>query len=131
MRRASVLVVLYAFTLSLPAQPTAQQRGRITQPREAFGFALGDDYQLANYKQIEAYWKTLDRESDRMILHDMGKTAEGRPQWMAVVTPPENHRRLARYRDIARRLALAEELSDDQARTLAREGKAVVWIDGG
>src|SRR4051812_38539129 len=61
----------------------------------------------------------------------MGKTAEGRTQWMAVVTSPENQRRLARYKDIAKRLALADGLTDDQARALAREGKAVVWIDGG
>src|SRR4029078_10344604 len=32
---------------------------------------------------------------------------------------------------IARRLALAEGLTEDQAHALAREGKAVVWIDGG
>src|SRR4051812_12819466 len=130
MRRASVLIVLLAFTISLRAQPTLH-RGGITSPKEAFGFAIGDDYQLATYKQIEAYWKTLDRESDRLVLHDMGKTAEGRTQWMAVVTSPENQRRLARYKDIAKRLALAEGLSDDQAHALAKEGKAVVWIDGG
>ena len=29
------------------------------------------------------------------------------------------------------RLALAEDLTDEQARALAAEGKAVVWIDGG
>src|SRR4029079_540753 len=69
--------------------------------------------------------------SDRLALHDMGKTAEGRTQWMAIVTSPANHRNLARYRDISRQLALAEGLTDDQARALAREGKAVVWIDGG
>src|SRR3990170_3013613 len=50
---------------------------------------------------------------------------------MAIVSSPENHRRLERYRDISRRLALAEGLTDDQARALAKEGKAVVWIDGG
>ena len=66
-----------------------------------------------------------------MVLHDMGKTAEGRTQWMAIVTSPENHRKLARYKEISRRLALAEGLTDDQARALAKEGKAVVWIDGG
>src|SRR5439155_7861852 len=38
---------------------------------------------------------------------------------------------LARYRDIAQRLAHAEGLTDDQAHALAAEGKAVVWIDGG
>ena len=66
-----------------------------------------------------------------MALHDMGKTAEGRTQWMAIVTSPENHKKLARYKEISRRLALAEGLTDDQARALAKEGKAVVWIDGG
>ena len=50
---------------------------------------------------------------------------------MAIVTSPANHRVLAKYRDISRRLALAEGLSDDEAHRLAREGKAVVWIDGG
>ncbi|MDR3308769.1 MAG: hypothetical protein LBS80_02315, partial [Tannerella sp.] len=36
-----------------------------------------------------------------------------------------------RYQDISVRLAKAEGLDDDEALKLAREGKAVVWIDGG
>ena len=66
-----------------------------------------------------------------MALEEIGKTAEGRPQLMAIVTSPANQKKLARYKEISRRLALAEGLSDEQARALAREGKAVVWIDGG
>ena len=66
-----------------------------------------------------------------MTLVDIGKTAEGRPQLMAIITSPENHKKLARYKEIARKLALAEGLTDDEARALAAEGKAVVWIDGG
>jgi Zinc carboxypeptidase len=128
MRHTAAVPVCITLALTLVS---GQARPHITTPKEAFGFDIGDDYQLASYKQIEAYWKTLDRESDRLILHDMGKTAEGRTQWMAVVTSPENHRRLPRYREIAKRLALAEGLTDDQARVLAKEGKAVVWIDGG
>ena len=131
MRRLAILSLI-GLSISTPSMRAQQPaRARVTTPKQAFGFDLGDDYRLANYKQIEAFWKTLDRQSDRMVLHDMGKTAEGRTQWMAIVTSPENHRRLARYRDIARRLALAEGLTDDQARALAKEGKAVVWIDGG
>src|SRR6516165_6934630 len=104
---------------------------RITTPKEALGFDFGDDYQLANYKQIDAYWHTLAKESDRLVLHDMGKTAEGRTQWMAIVTSPENHKKLAHYQDISKRLGFAEGLTDDQAHALAKEGKTVVWIDGG
>ena len=45
----------------------ASRAAHITTPKEAFGFNFGDDYQLANYKQIAAYWKKLDEESDRMV----------------------------------------------------------------
>jgi hypothetical protein len=50
---------------------------------------------------------------------------------MAIVTAPENFRMLDRYKEISQRLAHAEGLTDDEARALAAEGKAVVWIDGG
>src|SRR6188474_770632 len=104
MRRLIPVVILVALSISAPlAQPAPRAQTavpHITTPEEAFGFNLGDDYQLADYKQIEAYWKALDRESDRMVLHDMGKTAEGRTQWMAIVTSPENHKKLARYKEI-------------------------------
>src|SRR6185436_5122155 len=86
---------------------------------------------LANYKQIAAHWRKLDRESDRMVVQEIGKTAEGRPQLMAIVTSPENHKKLARLKEISGRLAHAEGLTDAAARALAKEGKAVVWIDGG
>ena len=50
---------------------------------------------------------------------------------MAIVTSPANLKNLDRYRNIARRLAKADGISADQAKQLADEGKAVVWIDGG
>ena len=51
---------------------------RVTTPAQEFGAEVGDDYFLATYSQLEAYWKKLDRESDRMSLVDIGRTAEGR-----------------------------------------------------
>jgi hypothetical protein len=128
----AMAVLTLAGGVLVAQQPRPQPAtGHITSPKEAFGFDIGDDYQLANYKQIEAYWKTLAKESNRLVLHDMGKTAEGRTQWMAIVTSPENHAKLAHYQDISRRLGFAEGLTDDQAHALAKEGKTVVWIDGG
>ena len=116
--------------LALTAAPVYAQQD-VTTPVEAFGFPIGADYQLATYTQLTAYWQTLARESDRMQLESIGQTAEGRDQWMAIITSPENHRQLYRYQEIAQRLARAEGLTDDDARALAAEGKAVVWIDGG
>src|SRR5688572_10159400 len=122
--RVALLVCMLAVT-----SPLAQSA--ITTPKAQFGFELGDDYQLVNYRQIADYWRKLDAESDRMVVQEIGKTAEGRPHLMAIVTSPGNHRNLAKYKDISKRLAMAEGLDDAQARALAKEGKAVVWIDGG
>jgi hypothetical protein len=111
--------------------PLLSAQGHLTSPKEQFGWNIGDDYRLATYTQLTEYWKKLDGESDRLRLVSIGKTAEGRGQWMMIVTSPANFAKLDRYREISARLARAEGLNDDQARALAREGKAVVWIDGG
>jgi hypothetical protein len=119
-----------AFAIVLVTGPLAAQ-APLTSPKDFFGFNLGDDYHLANYRQLSAYWRKLDQESDRLVVREIGTTAEGRPMLMAIVTSPDNVLNLDRYQDISRRLALAEGLSDDEARDLAKEGRAVVWIDGG
>ncbi|HEX5076475.1 MAG TPA: M14 metallopeptidase family protein [Gemmatimonadaceae bacterium] len=126
-RRAILLTA--ALSAVVGAQTPAA--GKVTTPKEFFGFNIGDDWKLANYDQFQEYWKKIDAESDRMRVEEIGKTAEGRPQLMAIVTSPENFKKLDRYKEIAKKLALAEGLTDDEARALAREGKAVVWIDGG
>jgi hypothetical protein len=106
-------------------------QSRVTTPREALGFDIGADYRLATYTQLQTYWERLAQQSPRLVLDTIGRTAEGRVQLMAIITSPENHRRLAHYQEIAQRLARAEGLTPDEARALAAEGKAVVWIDGG
>jgi hypothetical protein len=128
-RRSFSFVVL--FTLLALAPLAAQTPPKVTTPQEQFGYEIGADYVLPNYQQLSDYWKKLDKESDRVQVVSIGKTAEGRDQLMAIITAPENFQKLDRYKEISRRLALAEGLTDDQARELAGEGKAVVWIDGG
>jgi hypothetical protein len=128
---AGLKTSIAAITLGVLVIGGLHAQAPVTTPKEQFGFNLGDDYQLASYRQISDYWRKLDRQSDRLVVQDIGTTAEGRPQLMAIVTSPENHRNLQKYRDISRRLAFAEGLTDDEARALAKEGKAVVWIDGG
>jgi hypothetical protein len=103
----------------------------IPTPKEHFGFNMGDNYQLATYTQAEAYVKKVAAASDRAKYVDIGKTEEGRSQFMMIITSPENQKKLDRYKEISRKLAHAEDLTDEQARALAAEGKTVVWIDGG
>jgi hypothetical protein len=138
--RSLLLLFVLSVTAAAPAQnpatrPPASTRTAsnpaVTTPKQHFGFDIGDDYQLATYDQFVSYWQKLDKESDRMKVVEIGKTAEGRPQLMAIITSPENFRKLDRYKEISRRLAMVDGLDDEQARALAREGKAVVWFDGG
>lgn len=107
----------------LPAQ--------VPSPKEHFGFNIGDNYQLPNYTQTEAYFKKLAATSDRVKLVDMGATEEGRRQYMLIVSSPANLAKLDRYREISEKMARAEDLSEEQAKALSLEGKPVVWIDGG
>ncbi len=125
----SLLLPLVALVVAFA--PAGAAEARVTSPKEHFGFHIGDDYQLATYTQTEAYFKKLAAESDRVRLVDMGQTEENRTQWMLVITAPENSSSLDRYKAIAQKLARAEGVTDEQAKALASEGKAVVWIDGG
>jgi hypothetical protein len=103
----------------------------IPSPKEHFGFNIGDDYQLANYTQTEAYFKKIATASNRTRLVDIGVTEEGRHQYMLIVSSPENIKNLDHYKEISQKLARAENVTEEQAHALANEGKAVVWIDGG
>ena len=120
-----------ALAALLSTAPALAAQGGLSSPKAQLGWNIGDDYRLVTYTQLTDYWKKLDAESDRLRLQSIGKSAEGRDQWMMIITSPANHAKLDRYKEIASRLARAEGLTDEQARALAHEGKAVVWIDGG
>src|SRR4029077_13714012 len=110
------------------AQPT------VPAPQSAIGFEACADYKLATYEQIADYFRKLAAAApNRMQLVEIGKTAEGRTQLLAIISSEQNIRQLAHYKEIARTLALGRRaggvpLGDDDARQLARDGKAVVWI---
>jgi hypothetical protein len=128
LRRATRLSVALLFATTAPLTLQAQQR---TTPKQFFGHEIGADYELPNYTKLHQWFATVARESDRVTLDTIGRTEEGRPQIMAIVTSPENHRKLARYKEISTRLAKAEGLDSAAAAALAKEGKVIFWIDGG
>ena len=105
--------------------------GKITEAKDIIGNNFGDDYFLANYTQLSACLKQWAQESPRVHVVSIGTTEEGRPQYMAIITSPENYPKLEHYREISVKLAHAEGLTDAEAHALAKEGKAVAWIDGG
>ncbi|MFM7021183.1 MAG: M14 metallopeptidase family protein, partial [Aquirufa sp.] len=104
---------------------------QVPSPKSHFGFSIGDNYHLATFTQTEAYFQKVAKASPRAKLQSIGKTEEGRNQYILIVSSPKNIKNLAKYKAISQRLARAEYLSESEAKALAKEGKAVVWIDGG
>lgn len=109
----------------------APVRAQVPTPESVLGFEVGADFELATYEQSLEYFRRLDAASDRVMLQEVGRTSYGRPWYVALISSAENLRNVERYREIARRLAYPGDMTPDEARRLAREGKAIVHIDGG
>ena len=103
----------------------------IPTPESVIGFKPGADFKLATYDDTIKYFKALDAASQKMTLVPMGTSTQGRTYYAALISTERNLAKVDRYREIARRLASPEGLTEDQARALAREGKAIIHIDGG
>ncbi len=100
-------------------------------PKEVFGFTPGEDFKVFRWAQDVEYFRKLDAASDRIVVEEIGKTTLGKPMLLALISSEANLKNRERYRAIARELALAKNGDDAKARALAKEGRAIVWIDGG
>jgi hypothetical protein len=103
----------------------------VPSPEETLGFKVGTDYHLASYEQAIEYFRSLEAASPRMKLFEIGKTSMEKPMIYAVISSKENMVKLDRFKEISQKLALARDLTDEDAHRLAAEGRAVVWIDVG
>ena len=110
---------------------TFSQTQNVPTPLSHFGFSIGDNYHLATFTQTEAYLQKVAASTNKVKLVSIGKTEEGRNQYMVIVSDPANLANLQKYKSISQRMARAEGISATEAKQLANEGKAVVWIDGG
>src|SRR5438046_10759380 len=114
--RLALLAIVVAVIAAAPlAQSPRSSAAKVISPKEQFGHDIGDDYFLVNYTQYIQYLRKLDQQSDRMVVLDIGKTEEGRSELTAIITSPDNHRRLAQIKETNRKLALADGLDDEQA----------------
>jgi len=103
----------------------------VPTPEEVLGFKVGADYHLASYQQALEYFRKLEKSSTRIKLFEVGKSSMGRQVIYAAISSNENIKNLSRLKEISKRLALVKGLTNKQARNLASEGRAVVYIDGG
>ena len=84
MRKISFLICLIVSTqLFVQAQ-------NVPTPKSHFGFSIGENYHLATFTQTEAYLKKIAATTKKVKLQVIGKTEEGRNQYMVIVSDPTN-----------------------------------------
>ena len=123
MIRSCCAVLSLSFALTVSAQ--------VPSPAAILGHAPGDDFYLATYEDAVKDFHAMAAKSDRMKMFTVGKTTQGRDIEVGVISSPANLAHLDELKRNARRLATASDLTDEQARKLAHETKAIVHIDGG
>ncbi len=102
--------------------------GQVPRPEKILGFVPGQDFKLAKWSQIEAYFKALAQASPKVKLKYLGRSTLGRPFFMAIISSPENLKNLERVKEINKILHEGRELSEEELSRLVKEGKAVVAI---
>ena len=119
LRRLFFVAVTSALSLALAAPP---------RPEEILGYKPGTDFKLMDYEDLHKYFVALGKSSNRIKLMEIGKTSEGRPHIMALLSSEENLRNLDKYKAMNRKLALGQA-TKAEAEQYSKDGKVFVWID--
>jgi hypothetical protein len=115
----------YLPVLLLLALPIHAQ---VQTPESFLGHKVGEDRKLAPWPRVVEYLRLVDAASDRVSIESAGKSTLGNDMPVVVLTSAANQANLERYREIARQLAQPDNLSAEQARALAAEGKTIALV---
>ncbi|MEA1888062.1 MAG: M14 metallopeptidase family protein [Bacteroidota bacterium] len=99
----------------------------IPDPETFFGHKPGADKKLIRWEQMLSYFETLDNNSSRIEVRELGRTTMGNPFILAIISSPENLANLSRYKDISKNLAEGR-ISQIDSEKLAEEGKTIALI---
>lgn len=124
MKRQKFLFLIVSLSLVVSAVFS-----QVPKPEDVLGFRVGADRKVAGMSQIIDYFYKLDNTSDRVLVKEVGKTTEGNPFIVAIITSKENHKSLDRYREYQQLLADPRKISEEDAQRMISKGKAVVMIN--
>ena len=106
----------------------AARAASIPTPSEFLGITVGADREVADYRQILAYFKALDAASPRVELEMLGKTTLGEDLFLAAISSEKNLANKKRLQQIARKIADPRGLGEAEAQALVREGKLFLFV---
>ncbi len=103
--RNTILAILLGLPVFLFSQkqpldyflPAAKYDPAIPTPEQFFGFQIGEWH--LSHDQILAYYRMLDAASNKITLHEYGRSHENRPLIYLVITAEKNHANLQTIQD--------------------------------
>ena len=110
----SRVVLLVFVSLTAWAQPPT--------PESHFGHRMGVDRELLDWDKVVSYFQALAKSSDKILVEELGKTAEGRPFIAATISSAATLRNLDHYREIQAKLADPRRTTPEESARLATEG---------
>ena len=109
----------------LPAATT------VPSPRDVLGHDIGEPRKLDYYEDLLKYYRALAAKSPRVKIIETGKTEEGRPTVVVLISSESNIAHLDANRQNLARLADPRGLTDAQAREIISQTKPMYLALGG
>ena len=110
----------------LAAVVPASAQTPVPTPESWFGHRMGTDGFLEPYDKMVAYYRQLEKSSDRIKIVELGKSTEGRPYLAMFISAPENLARLEEYRQMNLKLTDPRGVPQAELDRIVREGKPIV-----
>jgi hypothetical protein len=117
--RLKPLLILFTAAALTAAIPT---------PQSHFGHEIGADRTVLDWDRVVSYFRALEKDSPRVRVQELGKTAEGRPMIAAIIAAPDTLQHLDRYIEIQKKLADPRITPPAELEPLIAKGKTVVLI---
>ena len=109
----------------LPAAAT------VPSPRDVLGHDIGAPRTLDHYADLLKYYRALAEKSPRVKIIDTGKTEEGRPTVMVLISSENNITNLETNRQNLAKLADPRGITEEQARDIIAQTKPMYVALGG
>ena len=104
---------------------------KVPSPAKILGYPIGTPDKLTYTKDQYRYYRELEKATPRVkTFLAPEKSEQGREQMLVVVSDEANLAKLARYKEITAKLSDPRGMTDEIARQLESEGKAIYWLSG-
>jgi hypothetical protein len=98
-------------------------------PEQALGRPVGTDFRLADWDEVQAYFRDLSDASPNVQVQTVGSTTEGRDLITAVISDPANLDRLDELKATAQRIADPRSIaSEEEAQALLDDARLFLFI---